>query len=612
MGGKKVLVIEDNALNMKLVRQLITIANHHPIEAFNAEDGLQLARQIRPDLILLDIQLPGMDGLAALKIIKNDPNIRDIPVITLTAHAMRGDELKAKEAGCNGYLSKPIDTKQFLNTLETYLTEEQKVDKSEDETYSEIKVPKWGPTILVVDDEPLNVKLLAASLGAAGYRILKAYSGFEALEMMKTHTPDLILLDIMMPGMDGYEVIARLKQSNETKDIPIVLITALEGAEEKAKGLAAGADEFLNKPVNTTELETRVLSLLRMKKYQEQLVSRVQTEKDVLGKTGPEDTGEHDDNRPTVLVVEDNLKDAHMITRHLNAMPLNCRIVQTGAEALKLIGDEKIDLVLLDLMLPDLDGIEICKGIKGSEKTISVQVVIVTTFDDLKMKIRGIEVGADDFLVKPLNRDEIKARVSALLKKKAFMDRLHESANAALKAAIIDHMTGVYNHLYFKHFLGLEIKRSIRQENKMALLMIDVDNFKKFNDTHGHPAGDKALSGVAKILKDNVRDVDVVARYGGEEFAVVLPYAGWRSGRMVAERLLDITSKLRIAVAEYRADAASVTVSIGLAVFPDNGMSLESIISAADGALYNAKRQGKNKVCCAEVAQKSISCVENL
>jgi two-component system cell cycle response regulator len=553
-----------------------------------------------------------MDGLSALKIIKNDPDIRDIPVITLTAHAMRGDELKAKEAGCDGYLSKPIDTKQFFKTLETYMEEEQKKEKTEDENSLKIKEPKWGPTILVVDDEPLNVKLLAANLGAAGYRILKAYSGFEALEIMETNTPDLILLDIMMPGMDGYEVIRRLKQLKETKDIPIVLITALEGEEEKAKGLAAGADEFLNKPVNTTELETRVLSLLRMKKYQEQLVSRVQTEKDVLGKSGQEESGEHDDNRPTVLVVEDNLKDAHMIVHHLNEMPLNYRIVQTGAEALKIVREEAIDLVLLDLMLPDLDGIEICKEIKGSEKTISVQVVIVTTFDDLKMKIRGIEVGADDFLVKPLNRDEIKARVSALLKKKAFMDRLRESANAALKAAIIDHMTGVYNHSYFEHFLLLEIKRSLRQENKMALLMIDVDNFKRFNDTYGHPAGDKALSSVAKILKDNVRDVDVVARYGGEEFAVVLPYAGWRSGQQVAERLLEIIHKQQIAGVGNQVDAASVTVSIGLAVFPDNGMSSESIISSADGALYSAKRQGKNRVCCAEKSQKLISCVKNL
>lgn len=600
MNGKNVLVIEDNPLNMKLVKQLITLANYHAIEAFTAEDGLQLAKDTHPDLILLDIQLPGMDGLSALRIMKNDAAIKDIPVIALTAHAMSGDEMKAREAGCDGYLIKPIDTEQFFKTLKIYLEREKTDTKSEPVKSTRDEASPRGPTILVVDDDPLNVKLLSASLGATGYRILKAFGGMEAIEMVKANTPDLILLDIMMPDMDGYEVIQKLKRHPETKDIPIVLITALEGEEEKARGLAVGADEFLNKPVNTAELETRVLSLLRMKKYQEQLCSRIQTENTVLGEAVPKEACEQDGHIPNVLVIEDNLRDAHLIVNHLEAMPLNYKIVQTGEETLTLIRNERIDLVLLDLMLPDLNGIDICREIKGSEKTISIQVVIVTTFDDLRMKIRGIEVGADDFLVKPLNREEIKARVAALLKKKAFMDRLHERADVAIQAAMVDNLTGVYNYAYFKHFMELEIKRSIRQENKMALLMIDVDNFKRFNDTFGHPAGDMALAGIGRHLKDNVRDIDVVARYGGEEFAVVLPYAGWRTGIQVAERLLSLINEQQMMIDGNPSFAASVTMSIGLAVYPDNGISAEAIVCAADDALYEAKRQGKNRICQAK------------
>jgi two-component system cell cycle response regulator len=492
-----VLVVEDNPLNMKLVRQLITIAKHQVLEASNAEDGIQLARTRRPDLIMIDIQLPGMDGLTAAKIIKDDPESCHIPVVALTAHAMQGDEIKARAAGCDGYLSKPIDTKAFFKTLENYL-----IDRGEDADNTdvvEINPAKGAPTILVVDDEALNVKLLSARLGTSGYRIMKAYSGFEALEIIETRTPDLILLDIMMPGMDGYEVLGKLKENHRTKSIPVVLITALEGKDEKARGLELGADEFLNKPVNATELETRVRSLLRMKKYQEQLTARIQAEDSFGSCEKNYATGAGGEHLPTVLVVEDDPKDADIIAGHLDGMPLNIIVAGTGSEAFKKLEEEKIDLVILDLLLPDRDGIDICRWIKEKDSRATMQVVIVTTLDDLKVKIRGIEQGADDYFVKPLNRDEIKARVTALLKKKSFMDRLSAKANDAMKAAITDRLTCVYNHAFFKHALELEVKRSLRHNDEMALLMIDIDDFKEINDAFGHPAGDKVLAAVGEI-----------------------------------------------------------------------------------------------------------------
>ncbi len=597
--AKKVLVIEDNPLNMKLVRQLISISKHLPLEAANAEDGIALAREENPDLILIDIQLPGMDGLAAAGVIKADPVMCDIPVIALTAHAMEGDERKAIAAGCDGYLSKPIDARRFFKLLQSHLSA---VDEKAATSGAAGRAPtpcKNVASILVVDDDPLNVKLLEATLGAKGYRILKAYNGCEALETVDRSPPDLILLDIMMPEMDGYEVVRRLKAGSGTRNIPVVLITALEGRDEKAKGLEAGADEFLNKPVNTTELETRVLSLLRMKKYQEQLNARTQVEKDLLKKSREGIICEEDAPWSRVLVVEDNIIDAHLIAGYLSDLPLSCRIVSTGAEAIDILQNETIDLVLLDLMLPDISGIDVCRRIKENEKTMAVQVVLATTLDDLKVKIRGIEQGADDFLVKPLHPDEIKARVTALLKKKAFMDSLADRASAALQAAITDKLTGVYNRAYFKHFIDLEVKRTKRQGDKMALMMVDADNFKQFNDTYGHLAGDGALEMLGRVLKDSVRDVDVVARYGGEEFVVVLPYAGWPEGRSVSERLLEAVKDCSIRVCDDAEETARITVSIGLAVFPDNGLSSEQMISAADAALYTAKRCGKNRVCCA-------------
>jgi two-component system cell cycle response regulator len=582
---------------MKLVRQLIHIGKHKVLEASNAEDGIHLARARRPDLILIDIQLPGMDGLTAAKIIKTDPVSGKIPVVALTAHAMRGDEIKAKEAGCNDYLSKPIDTKAFFKMLETYLAvPEHEFSAGEEETAEE-GPQKRAPTILVVDDEALNVKLLAARLGSSGYRILKAYNGIEALKIIEAGMPDLILLDIMMPEMDGYEVLRKLKENDRTKCIPVVLITALEGKNEKAKGLEAGADEFLNKPVNATELETRVRSLLRMKKYQEQLTARLQVEDNLRGCETPRTSKEGDKRLPTVLVVEDDPNDAHLIAAYLDDLALNITLAGSGEEALKILGSKKIDLLILDLMLPDRDGIDICRWIKESDDRASMQVVIVTTLDDLKVKIRGIEQGADDYLVKPLNRDEIKARVKALLKKKSYMDRLSTRANDAMKAAIMDSLTSVYNYTYFNHALELEIKRSLRHNDEMALLMIDVDNFKQVNDSLGHPAGDRFLAAFGEVLKSSVRDVDIAARYGGDEFVAILPYSGRQGALQAAERMQEILSARPVEPAGSDHPAAFCTASVGIAVFPENGMTADALKNAADSALYRAKKQGKNRIC---------------
>jgi two-component system cell cycle response regulator len=594
---KTVLVVEDNALNMKLVRQLITIAKYKVLEASNAEDGIKLARTHRPDLIMIDIQLPGMDGLTAAKIMKDDPASRDIPVVALTAHAMQGDEIKAKAAGCDDYLSKPIDTKVFFKTLEKFLVVRGEDSSADDDEVVAINPEKGAPTILVVDDEALNVKLLSARLGTFGYHIMKAYSGFEALEIVEARGPDLILLDIMMPGMDGYEVLGKLKENDRTKFIPVVLITALDGKDEKTRGLEAGADEFLNKPVNATELETRVRSLLRMKKYKEQLTVRIEAEDNFGSSEKNHATDERGEHLPTVLVVEDDPKDADIIAGHLDEMPLNMMMAGTGSEAIKILEEEKIDLVILDLLLPDRDGIDICRWIKENDSRATMQVVIVTTLDDLKVKIRGIEEGADDYFVKPFNPQEIKARVTALLKKKSFMDRLSARASNAMKAAITDRLTGVYNHAFFKHALDLEVKRSLRHNDEMALLIVDIDDFKKINDTFGHPAGDRALATFGEILKAAVRDVDIVARYGGDEFVAILPYSGRQAALRVAERLQSMLRSRTVELAGLERPECGITASIGIAVFPENGLNADTLKDVADSALYHAKKQGKNKTC---------------
>ena len=587
MSEKTVLVVEDNDLNMKLVQSLLKIGKYKGIGADNAERGLDLAREYLPDLILMDISLPGMDGLTAIRLLRNDPQIRSIPVLALTAHAMEGDESRAKVAGFDGYITKPIDIKAFQRTLDTLLRPHAPSVQTD-------PVDHHRARILAVDDEPLNLKLLRSMLVARGYHLLTASDGRQALEMVRSEPPDLILLDVMMPDMDGYEVTERLKADPATREIPIIMITALNGEDDKKRGLAAGADEFLNKPINASELGARVASLLRLRTYQQQLTTRKASEQSILGQVEEMPGGPVADALPTVLIVEDDDAGARLMERYLS--PLCCRVlrVRDGESALKAVENETVDVMLLDLLLTEMDGFQVCRQIKGCEATLTIQVVMMTSLRDMTSRIRGIEAGTDDFLTKPVDKEELRARVLALFRKKAYFDRLCAQVSTALQAAITDELTGIYNSAYFKYFLDLELKRSQRYKHPLGLLMIDVDNFKQYNDTRGHQAGDSYLSQFGTLLRQNLREIDLAARYGGEEFAVVLPYTEEEGAGEAAE-------KIRSAVASQLAAGDGIgplpTVSIGVALYPYHADAARSLIQSADQALYRAKRTGKNRVC---------------
>ena len=343
--------------------------------------------------------------------------------------------------------------------------------------------------ILIVDDEPLNVKLLAAKLSAEKYETIQAYSGEEALGKITADPPDLILLDVMMPDMDGYEVTIRLKNDPTSRDIPVILVTALDGTDNKIKGLEAGADEFLNKPVRTPELLARVKSLLRLKEYQDQLKMRSHSGKLFTAQMGEQRPIQKSIDLPSILLVEDDQKDAKLIQSYLHGEPYQIKLVKDGEETISCVQQEKIDLIVLDILLPGMDGFEVCRRLKREEQTRNIQIVAITSLRDLESKIKGFELGVDDYLVKPINRHELGVRVKALIKKKAYLDSLHANYEIAVHSAITDKLTGLYNQAYFKHFLDFEIKRSLRQKTPVTLFMLDIDDFKQYNDNLGHLAG---------------------------------------------------------------------------------------------------------------------------
>lgn len=457
--------------------------------------------------------------------------------------------------------------------------------------------------ILIVDDDPTSLKILESMLQADRYNVVKANNGEEALDSAFDQPPDLILLDIMLPGIDGFEVIRKIKKDKRTKDVPIIIITSLDKSESKVKGLEEGAEELLSKPVHATELLARVSSMLRLKEYRDQLTIRTLSGKSfgVMPKER-EEVEIKEEDMPQILLVEDTEVDAKIVEKALEDKTFRLTTVKSGKEVFSTFRQKEIDLILLDILLPDMNGFEICRRLKKNHKDI--QVVIVTCLDDLESKIKGIELGVDDFLVKPIIGRELKARVKTLLEKKVHLDSLRTHYHEALGRSQLDWLTGLYNHGYFQEFLGYELKRALKQGFPVSLIMIDVDNFKSYNDTLGHSAGDAILREMGQVLRNSIREVDFAARYGGEEFAVVLPYVHRENAIIIAKRIHRAFTSHEF-FHDKSIELGNPTVSMGIAIFPEEASNKADLIIQADSMLYLAKQSGKNQCHISE--QKSLS-----
>ena len=452
------------------------------------------------------------------------------------------------------------------------------------------------PKILIVDDDPLNVKLLAAMLPVDEYESVFAYGGDEALQIVAMDKPEMIILDVMMPETNGLEVTKRLKNDSHLRDIPVILVTAMDSNNNKIMGLEAGADEFLNKPINKAELLARIKSLLRLKQYQDKLKTHADPTNFIVPPVDTEGALQATINLPTILLVDDNENDSKLIHSYLHGEPYQIKLAKDGYNAISCAQQENIDLILLDILLPGIDGFEVCRQLKEAEQTSNIQIVAITSLHDLDSKIKGIELGADDYLIKPINRHELRVRVKALIKKKAYLDSLHVSYEMALNSAITDKLTGLYNHGYFKHFLDFEIKRSLRQQTAVSLLMMDIDGFKQYNDQLGHLAGDQILKEIGRVVKANIRQFDLAARYGGEEFAVVLPHTDTQEALNIAERIRRVVGNHSFP-RQISLPAKKLSLSIGVAGYPPYDESVRVLVQQADRALYKAKSEGKDRVC---------------
>lgn len=303
-----------------------------------------------------------------------------------------------------------------------------------------------------------------------------------------------------------------------------------------------------------------------------------------------------------ILVVDDVPVNIQLLDTYLTSEGYEVISANNGQEAVDKVKTEFPDLVLLDVMMPVLDGFEVCKVLKSDAVTKFIPVIMVTALNEIKDKVKGIDSGADDFLSKPFNKLELLARVRSLLRIKDLNDQLQEKVEELEEAkeqlrqqAITDGLTDLYNYRHFKEQLLMELSRAKRHSLNISLIMLDIDHFKHYNDTNGHPAGDVVLRELAQLLKNNIRSIDIAVRYGGEEFALILLETGKSAAKIVAEKIRKLVEEHRFEFEETQPEGR-ITISTGVATFPDDAQDFDSLVKIADNRLYLAKQAGRNVI----------------
>jgi two-component system cell cycle response regulator len=445
--------------------------------------------------------------------------------------------------------------------------------------------------ILVVDDIEANVKLLEAKLAAEYYEVLTASDGPTALAIAAAESPDIILLDVMMPGMDGFAVCRRLKDDVATRHIPVVLVTALDGRSDRIEGLEAGADEFLTKPIDDVMLFARVRSLTRLKQVMDELRAREASGRRIgviagaaarLGGSGGR-----------VLVVDDNERQAQRLTAELAIE--HRPVIETDPEKAHLTARGPVDLIIVNATARSFDGLRFAANIRSDEATRHLPILAIVDPDERHRLIKALEIGVNDLLTKPLDPQEMAARARTQIRRKRYTDFLRDNLDHSLELAVTDQLTGLHNRRYMEGQLGALVKRASHGGDPVSALMIDIDHFKKINDAFGHDIGDEVLREFAVRLASNVRAIDLPCRYGGEEFTVIMPGARLEDAQRVAERI-----RLHVAGSPFRVaggrELLTVTISVGVATTLGETDTPDALLKRADEAVYEAKAAGRNRV----------------
>ncbi|HEY3426975.1 MAG TPA: diguanylate cyclase [Negativicutes bacterium] len=330
-----------------------------------------------------------------------------------------------------------------------------------------------------------------------------------------------------------------------------------------------------------------------------------------------------EERKPLIMIVDDNPYNLQIIAVLIENSGYESVLAQTGQQVFDFVSKEKPDLILLDIMMPEIDGYEVCRILQQDETTRQIPIIFLTAKVEAADIVKGLEAGAVDYITKPFNTIELQARIKTHLELKKVRDDLKQSnkqlqeVNTALQAANqlitvknqmlkemmeqleyaakVDALTGLFNRRYAVEKIEEEVARQQRNQKSFSFLMADIDFFKKVNDTYGHDGGDHVLKAISQMMQQTIREQDWLARWGGEEFLMLLPESDLAEAMLVAER---IRQKIEENVIDYQKMKIAVTITLGVATY-DGTEPVEQIIKKADNALYDGKASGRNCVVAA-------------
>ncbi|MBS4096709.1 MAG: response regulator [Sulfuricella sp.] len=651
LSGAYLLLVEDNQVNQELVLDILGSAGIRADVATNGAEAVEMVGLAAYDGVLMDCQMPVMDGFEATRQIRDDSRFADLPIIAMTANAMDGDREKCIESGMNDHIAKPISFGQFYATLTRWVKPHSSDPAIPEERGDAPVVPRlsgvntddaleyvngnialYRKILAAFRDDQANVVecIRAASKGGerqSAVRLAHTFRGLAgnvgAQELAKTAGE----LEAALRSEQDDAAESRLAELEEPlaaliREIDRVLPRTLENTPQStiASPNPAELDALLNelaallahddaRAVNQTR---KILELLRgcvaENSFREfgKIVDQYKFPAafDALcklsSKLGIQVSARGDENhdgiaRQTILVVDDSPENVEALTAALDS-EYRIKVAVNGEAALRIAASTaKPDLIMLDVMMPGMSGYETCQRLKENPVTREIPVIFVTVLDELLEEEKGLSLGAVDYITKPVSPPIVRARVRNHINLKLKTDILESRA-------LLDSLTGIPNRRRFDETLATEWQRALRSGTPMAVVMVDVDYFKNYNDFYGHGAGDLCLKRVAATLavESVSRSVDLVARYGGEEFIALLPDTDLKGARLLAERFRRDVEALQIAH-EYGGDSPWVTISVGYAcAVPTPQAFVADLLAEADRMLYQAKSAGRNVVYGAE------------
>lgn len=451
--------------------------------------------------------------------------------------------------------------------------------------------------ILIVDDIPLNLRMIQKKLEEEYYSVFTASGGREALSIIHSIKPDIVLVDAVMPDIDGFKVIQRIKNTPEIAHIPVIMITALNGRAERNQGLLAGADDFLSKPLNHQILLARIKSLLQLKSLSDSLNFR---EKTLHKISNIFDSSEENTIRmiktAKILIAESDSLNLNFYHKMLSRSGFNTTIISNSNLVVQTLLDNSYNLCIIG-NLNGMDNLLMCSRIKSEICLRNLPLlVIMKTLDEVKLS-KAFEIGVHDYVIEPVDEQEMIARCIMQIKKFRYYQLLKETCSSSFIKSAMDQLTSLYNRRYLENYINHLINEKLIS-NKFFMLL-DVDNFKSINDNYGHSAGDTVLTKIAQNILTNVKITDCCARIGGDEFAMLIDDANLEILNQIATRINSSIHNDSYKIIDRNGNEAIIlncTCSIGGTKILNHDVTVENIISRADKNMYQAKMSGKNKI----------------